>query len=182
MKMNKWMAIPALSGAIVLGTVAVVANANKAPVTIPKEILSIDEVKALAEKEVDGFVKSIELDDEKSGFVYEVEIQTQDVEYELDIDAKTGKVVNVKKEAHTDNQTLEESQALIADGKLITEKEAVAIAIKQATGTLTKVELKDKDGRRYYKIEIQDDKFEYEFKINAVNGDVLEYEKESLDD
>ena len=184
MKMNKWMIIPALAGTIVLGTVAVVANANKAPIVIPEDLMSIEEVKALAEKEVGGLVSDIELEQKKSGAVFEVEVQTDKAEYELNIDAKTGEVLRVKEEAHSDEYSLKDTkslQAMVADGKLITEQAAIDIATKQAAGTLTKVKLKEKDGNTYYKIEIQDDKFEHEFKIDAVTGSVLEYEKDSND-
>ena len=176
------MAIPVLSGAIILGTVVVVANAKTAPESISTDILSIDEAKAFAEKEVDGFVTGIELEDEKKGFVYEVDVQTDDMEYELKLDAKTGDVLKIEKEAQKDHKMDKESQALIADGKLITEEKAIEIATEQATGILTEVKLKNKDGRHYYKIEIQDDQFEHEFKINAVNGEILKYKQEALDD
>jgi len=185
MKMNKWIIIPALAGTIVLGTVAVVANADKAPVVIPEDFMSIEEVKALAEKEVGGLVNDIELEQKKSGSVFEVEVQTDEAEYELNIDAKTGEVLRVKEEAHSDEDSLKDRkslQAMVADGKLITEQAAIDIAMKQAAGTLTEVKLEDEDGNLYYKIEIQDDKFEHEFEIDAVTGSVWKYEKDSNDD
>ena len=40
----------------------------------------------------------IELDREKSGYVYEVEVRSEGIEYDLDIDAKTGKVLRTEKD------------------------------------------------------------------------------------
>ena len=40
----------------------------------------------------------IELDREKSGYIYEVEVKSEGVEYDLDIDAKTGKVLRTEKD------------------------------------------------------------------------------------
>ena len=84
--MKKWMVIPALAGAVVLGGVAIVsgANSNEAYAKVdnlvkeevkvkgvetvtPKGLLSIDEAKAIAVKSVGGKVTEIELERERFG-------------------------------------------------------------------------------------------------------------------
>ena len=63
----------------------------------------------------------------------------------------------------------------VANEKVITVEEAIAIAMKQAKGTVTDVELDDDDGRVHYEIEIEDGTYEYEFEIDAITGEILEF-------
>lgn len=181
--MKKWMAIPALAGVVALGGMAIGANAEKSDVVLPttKEFLTIEEVKAIAVKAVGGNVMEIEFERKKSGAMYEVEVKSKGVEYDLDIDAKTGKVLRTDKN-NDDDDYYDDDKVLNYDGKLLTMDEAVAIAKKQAKGKVSKVELDDDDGKLYYEIEIKDGKYEYEFEIDAITGEVLEFEKDRDDD
>ena len=72
--MKKWMAIPALAGAVVIGGVAMVANADKSdnPSTGVLAVeatgnddtakLTVEEIEAIAVKTVDGVVTEIDYD------------------------------------------------------------------------------------------------------------------------
>lgn len=124
--MKKWMAIPMLAGAIVLGGAAMVANADK------KSEVVLDKV-----------------EDREN-------LTTEKVE-----------VVN--------HQEVPTVQYLSAD-------EAIVIAMKTAQGTVTELELDDDDGRVHYEIEIEDGVYEYEFDIDAITGEVLDFEKDRDDD
>ncbi len=177
--MKKWMAIPALAGAVALGGVAMVANAEKGEVLTLEGLLPIEDVKAKAVEAVGGKVTEIEFERKKSGEQYEVEVQSDGVEYDLDIDAKTGEILRTKTDDHDDAPI---GQSLSSKEKLLTVEEAVAIAMKQAKGQVTEVELDKDDGRLHYDIEIEDGTYEYDFEIDAVTGEVLDFEKERDDD
>ena len=179
--MKKWMMIPALAGVLVIGGVAMAGNAGHSFAATPKGLLTMEEAKAIAVKSVGGKVTEIELDREKSGDIYEVEVKSKGVEYDLDIDAKTGKVLRTEKDDN-DNDDFDnddsDDKVIVPDGKFITEKAAIKIAMKQAKGTVTEIELDEEDGRVIYEIEIEDGKYDYDFDIDAISGEVLKFEKD----
>jgi len=183
--MKKWMMIPALAGVLVIGGVAVAGNAGHSFAATPKGLLTMEEAEAIALKSVDGDVTKIELDREKSGAIYEIEIKSGGIEYDLDIDAKTGKVVRTDKDDNDDDDfdnDDSDDKVIVADGKFITEEAAIKIAMKQAKGTVTEIELDDEDDRVIYEIEIEDGKYDYEFDIDATSGKVLKFEKDRDND
>ena len=180
--MKKWIVIPALAGAVVLGGVAMVANADKNETEDKSAgFLTVEEVGTKATETVGGQVT--EIDYEKSKGKYEVEVKNEGVEYELDIDATTGDIIHKEQEnslvvAKTDgnkNKSKEKSTYLTAE-------EAISIAMKSAQGTVTKLEFDNDDGRKHYEIEIEDGVYEYEFEIDAITGEVLDFEKDREDD
>lgn len=175
--MKKRMAIPALAGALLMGGVALAANAGPSLAATTKGLLSMEEAKAIAVKSVGGEVTKIELDHEKSGDVYEIELQSDGVEYDLEIHAKTGKVLYTEKEDMDHDEHITSSSE-----NFITQEAAVEIAMKQAKGTVTEVELDDEDGRVIYEIEMKDGTYEYDFDIDATSGEVLKFKKERDDD
>ena len=181
--MKKWIVIPALAGAVVLGGVTMAANASntdKNEVSASQGNLTIEEAELKAVETVGGKVTKVEFDREISGDIYEVEVISDGVEYDLDIDAKTGEVLRTEKDDDDSYDTNEKARA--SDEKLLTIDEVVAIALKKAKGTVTDVELDDDDGRMHYDIEIEDGTYEYDFEIDAVTGEILDFEKERDND
>lgn len=177
--MNKWMIIPALAGAVVLGGVALINGSEMNEVHAAEKFISLKEAKALAVKKVGGKVTEIELDKTKTGYMYEVEVLAKGIEYDLDIDAQTGKVVIDKQKAQ---KVVKVEQPQVAGAKLLTKDQAIAIATKKAKGTVTKAKLDHDDGRKHYDIEIKDGTYEYDFEIDATTGQIIEFDKERDDD
>lgn len=185
--MKKWMMIPVLAGVVVLGGVAMVANADKGDKGTPDGYLTVEEVKAKAVETVGGVVTEIELDRQVSGDKYEVEVKSEGVEYDLDIDAKTGEVLRTKQDDHKHVEKVhakgkDNASVAVSNKKMLTMEEVIAIAMKQAQGVVTEAELDDDDGRLHYDIEIEDGTYEYEFEIDAITGEILVFEKERDDD
>ena len=184
--MKKWIVIPALAGVVVLGGVTMAANASntdKSEVPASQENLTIEEAESKAVETVGGKVTKVEFDRERSGDIYEVEVISDSVEYDLDIDAKTGEVLRTEKDDDDDDDSYDTNKKVGAlDEKILTTDEVVAIALEKAKGTVTDVELDDDDGRMHYDIEIEDGTYEYDFEIDAVTGEVLDFEKERDDD
>ena len=63
------------------------------------ELISVDEAKNVATQTKPGFVDDIDLDGTGMGYQYEVEVADKDgMEWDVYIDAKTGEVLNVKRD------------------------------------------------------------------------------------
>lgn len=124
-----------------------------------------------------------EIEYEKSKGKYEVEVRNDGVEYDLDIDATSGEIIHKEQENSLTVLKDDKNKGISkVDEKYITADEAIAIAMKTAQGTVTELELDDDDGRVHYEIEIEDGVYEYEFEIDAITGEVLDFEKEQDDD
>lgn len=61
-----------------------------------EKIISEQNAIEIAEKEVNGMMKEIEIDEDDGQILYEVELQTNKGEADVDIDAETGKVLKVE--------------------------------------------------------------------------------------
>lgn len=63
------------------------------------DLISVDEAKNVATQTKPGFVDDIDLDGTGMGYQYEVEVADKDgMEWDIYIDAKTGEVLNVKRD------------------------------------------------------------------------------------
>lgn len=114
-----------------------------------------------------GTVTEVELDRDNGRLIYEIEVISSGMEADFDIDAKTGEIISVEKQ-NTDKY---------APGKTVIDmKQAIAIAQKEFSGTVTSVEL-DKDNDQFiYEIEIKSGNDEADFDIDAYTGKILSIE------
>lgn len=63
------------------------------------DLISVDQAKDIATKTKPGFVDDIDLEGTGMGYNYEIEIADKNgIEWDIDIDAKTGEVLNVKRD------------------------------------------------------------------------------------
>ena len=115
---------------------------------------------------------------------YEVEFWKDNVEYDYEIDAYTGKVLSFDYDAeHYRPGTGNGNQN---SGSYIGEAEAKRIALAQVPGAtennVRRVKLDWDDGRAEYEVKIVVGMLEYEFEINAVNGAILSQDVDSIYD
>lgn len=84
------------------------------------------------------------------------------------------------------DQTVKETTQAATQEKLITEEEAKNIALKKVKGAsasdIKKFKLDRDDGRQEYEGEIIYKNKEYDFEINAVTGEIISWEEDSLND
>lgn len=137
-----------------------------------------------------------ELEKEEGPFVYDVEFYTADTEYEYEIDAAAGTVCSSKAEpleretdavtgaATHDSQNGQTAQPAVQSN--IGESRAKEIALKHAGLAASQVgfektKLENEDGRAEYEIEFYSDEKEYEYTIDALNGNILEQEIDQRD-
>lgn len=124
----------------------------------------------------DLFDISVDLDKDDGKYYYEVEFKTNNAEYEYDIDAKTGNIAD--KEIDYKN---------VGGGNLTQDRITSSTAIEKALADagLTREEIFDlsvefdyDDGVAYYEVEFNASSKEYEYKINALDGSVIDKEIE----
>ena len=117
---------------------------------------------------------------------YEIEFWKDNREYDYEIDAVTGEILgydyDIESYAIPDTQTVSgnESNASKETGYL-TESQAKAIALQHAKLDESSVQavrcgFDYDDGRAEYEIEFRQGRMEYEYTIDALTGNVLEYD------
>ena len=164
-------------------------RADKEDLSAPSEgnseYISLDEAKEIALKrakvssENAKFIKA-ELDKDGRTAHYDIEFVSGKYKYEVEINAKTGKVTDYERE-RADKEDL--SAPSEGNSEYISLDEAKKIALKRARvneskATFTKAEL-DKDGRTaHYEIEFTAGKYKYEVEVNAKTGKVTDYERD----
>lgn len=150
------------------------------------KLLTSDQAIAIAKKKANGTVTKVELDSDDGRQHYDIEFKDGTYEYDFEIDAVTGKILEFEKDRDDDDKKVNKqaTTSKVAGTKqaMLTKEQAIAIAMKQAKGTVTDFELDDDDDRQVYEIEIEDGTYEYDFEIDAFTGEVLKFEKDDRDD
>lgn len=101
--MRKIIIVPALLGAMGIGGVIAATGGNLIGSADSSNILSVNEIEKKALQVVDGRITDIELENEGKKKVYEVDMLTDDFEYDLKFDALTGELLKKKKEDRDDD-------------------------------------------------------------------------------
>ena len=180
--MKKKMVIGTLSAALVLGGAIAVGASNNADgskvdaqANNAKTFLALDEVKKIALQEVDGVVEEIELEKESNKAVYEVDIEKDDIDYDLYIDAYSGEIYSVDRDDHNDDDDINDTN-LSNNKNTISQADATAIAEKAVNGKVIEIEKDEDDGLIKYEVELKTDRGEAEVEIDASTGKVLNVE------
>lgn len=155
----------AITGSLAITGVVAVAAQNSSK----EDILSSKEISKIALSYVKGKVYKVELDHEKVGPVYEVDINGTKAEYELKLDAQTGELLKKSTKYMTSTQVSK---------KMISVEKAKKIALNSVKGKIRKAKLDKEDA--VYEIEMIKGKFEYEVEINAFTGKIIKIDKEVL--
>lgn len=128
-----------------------------------------------------------ELELENGVWVYEIEFCTSTHEYEYEINAYTGAVCHKSAEVcptgghhggghHSDPHHSGSTCIGAAQARSVCLDHA---GCHESQVVFTKVELDEDDGAAVYEVEFTKDGVKYEYKLDAVTGDILEYEWES---
>lgn len=120
--------------------------------------------------------------------IYKIELETAYAEYEYKLDALTGNILKYEKDGQDmpDNSAVTVSDSTpsqSAPSQNIDEAAAKAAALAHAgvaesAATYIKIEKDTHNGILVYEVEFYAGNTEYEYKINAQTGEVVEYEKE----
>ena len=135
---------------------------------------------------------------------FDVEFRQGDYEYDYEIHGETSKILSREKDyepiliepvvtepaptepAATEPAKPKEQDKSTETSKTITKDEAKKIALNHAKLTedqvsRLRVELDKDDGRTYYEVDFRHGGYEYDYKISATSGKIVEWDKE-LDD
>ncbi|AIQ45113.1 hypothetical protein R70723_03805 [Paenibacillus sp. FSL R7-0273] len=148
-----------------------------------KTLIGIAKAEEIALKAAPGQVESIDLEKKLSGTYYDIDIQQKNQEVDVRVDAYTGKVVSVRKEADNDDDDYNYTSAGAAsEAKLITAAKAAAAANAAVKGKVTDVDLDRDDGTAVYEVEIRNGRTSTEVGVDAYTGKVLYTDVDSDDD
>lgn len=129
----------------------------------------------VAETEVSNM--RIHLDTEDNDWEYEVEFYAGVMEYDYDIDGKTGQILS------KDMDIEEDFQAGTATS--FSKEEAIEALLMMVPGAAEEnihMELDEEDGMNVFEGEVIFEGKEYEFKISADTGEVISWEEDSVND
>lgn len=149
------------------------------------EYLGIDAAKtiALAAAEItesDAVITTAELEEKNGISYYEIDFTAGGQEYDYDIDAISGKIIENQTKA-IDDAAVTNTANVVSDGQ-VTLEEAKEIALNHAglTGdgvTFINGKLERDDGREKYDIEFYTADFkEYDYEIDPKTGEILSYD------
>lgn len=148
------------------------------------EAISLDEAEDIALKEVNGEILKAGKDKDDGITYYDFTIVTDSEKYEVEVNAENGKVLKVEKDddyVPANSNTTDQTNQTNQNTTQITAEKAQEIAMNRVgTGTLVKCELDfDDDTQKYkYEIEIKDGRVEYDLEIDAVSGEIIQYEQD----
>ena len=103
--MNKKLLIGSITAALVLGGTFAV-GASELPIfdlktnklKYEKEFIPAEQAKTIALNEVNGTVEDVEIEKENGHFYYEVEIDKDNIDYDIFVEAYTGKIAYIRVE------------------------------------------------------------------------------------
>lgn len=155
------------------------------------DLLSIDEAIEIAQnQEPNAFIVEVEVDEDYGRIIYEIEMYDETTEYDIDIDAKTGEIIEIEKEQHSYKAPSKE-QAVTNDEKeameltpetsndeqpssVLTIEDIIEIANENGSGHITEMELDD----GVYEVEMEDGDMEYEIEIDRNTGEIVSFEQD----
>ena len=104
-----------------------------------------------------------------------MDIEKDDIDYDLHIDAYSGEVYSVDRDDDGDDDDNFSNYK-----NVISQDDAIAIAEKAANGKVVEIELDEDDGLLKYEVELRTDRGEAEVEIDASTGNVLEVELDKI--
>ncbi len=138
----------------------------------------------LSEDAITGFIAELDYDD--GIMVYEIEFNANGVEYEYDINAVNGEVVNFENDsADVPVQAPEDGNTSTENTERISEDEAKLKALSHAgvkADDIRDYSIKLDEYEVVYEIEFKSGGYEYSYEINAESGKIIDSEKEKDDD
>lgn len=142
--------------------------------------ISIDIVKDIVFKHAKVENKNIvnleiEYDYENGNMIYDVEFDYNNIEYDYEVDAVSGKIL----ESEIENKNKDSNNNNNNSNTYLSKDKIKEIALKKANVSKYydyDIEFKFKGGTPIYEVEFETDSAEYDIKINAKNGNIIKYE------
>ncbi len=123
-----------------------------------------------------------ELDKDDGVKKYEIDFRVDNIEYEYEINATSGKIIKAEKDVDDYVKKPVVSNTQTSQGTITADKaKEIALShagVKAADAKYIKAEYDYDDGIKKYEVEFRKDNTEYEYEINAVSGKIIKAEKE----
>lgn len=179
MKRNYTLRVTAAT--VLLGVTVTGASANTVWAAKSTDLIGAAIAANIAKKAVGNHaqVKDVELERENGRIYYEVELQQGNKDWDIDVDAYTGKTIRSHSELNDDSN--DKSIFNKPSHVTITEKQAGQIALKNVPGTLLSAKLDKDDGRFVYDVKVLTDEGTVELEIHATSGAIVNMD-EDFDD
>lgn len=134
--------------------------------------VSFEQALSIAQRTVKGDIVSAEFDqnDYSAGGKYEVKMIANNSEYEIDIDADSGKVLKTKQEK-LDNKDIAEYKAM--KQAKVSLNQAMQTAARSVGGTVFEAEFDNDDGQSVYEIKVAKGDQTHKVMIDAMTGKVI---------
>lgn len=143
-------------------------------------------------KEADIRGYEIELDKEISRIIYEISFHAGSFEYDYEINAEDGRIIKSEREAERVQHYLPETTTAAPESTtstseiLISKAQAKQLVLNHACISENdirnyRIELDREIHKTTYDIDFYAGEFEYEYEINAKNGNIIKSEKEHID-
>lgn len=131
-----------------------------------------------------GSITAIRAERDDGRLIFEGKATDDSYLYEFEIDASTGRFLEWERERLKESAVATSAPGgKTGESGLIGTAAAKDIALTRAGGgNVTSIKLDREDGRQVYEGKVIDGDFEYEFEIDADTGEVLDWEKERVDD
>ncbi|MGN1032155.1 MAG: PepSY domain-containing protein [Intestinibacter sp.] len=191
-----------IAGISIAGISHISANAqNKATTTTAQQAtITESEARELMEEKVpDAEIIKFELEKDDGVLKYDGTLVKDNMEYDIDVDANTGKIISFEEEVYEKEDKLEDQATNkeneqnnqdkdLSDNQItetksssnyISREEAKKIMKNKAPETtLVDFEFDIDDGRAEYEGELVGNNIEYDIVLDAITGDVIEFEKD----
>lgn len=154
--------------------------------TITEEDAKIIALDHAGFKESDVKNLTVKKDTDDGSIHFDVEFFKGDYEYDYEVDAETGKIVDYSKEKEVVKTSSTSATTKPATTKTISKSKAQSIALnhaklKKSEVTGLQVSLDTDDGRTYYEVDFRKGNVEYDYEIDAETGKIIEWDKD-IDD
>lgn len=189
---NKKMVCAVLCALLTASTVGCKANNAKGQASAQGmsagniQLIELEEAKSIALQhaglsENDVVFAETKLERDNGRDEYDIEFTSNNVKYEYEIDAGSGNVLGFSSKSISENRSDTETSLSGEGSEQITVDEAKAIALEHAgfaadQVVFTKSELDYDNGTAEYEIEFKANGLEYEYKINASTGKIIEFD------
>lgn len=165
--------IASVFGANAYGTTTTDKPAKMQTIESSKIITEIQAKEMALKKSKGGLVVKTQLEEENGDKKYIMTILNQNKEFEVEINATTGKVLKIDDELKKNNEQ-DDNKMLKRVSPKISLESAKKIALNTTQGTIKKVELDNEENQPVFEIKIKTMEYrDIEVKVDAVNGKVL---------
>ncbi len=166
------LSIAGLGSASIVSVQAATTGQDSEAMAAVQSQISLEQAIDIAQQQTSGDVISAGFDDNdaSTGGKYEITLISDNTEYEIDIDADSGDVLNSKQETLDGDDTTDYSALQQATVNM---NEAMQTAAQSVNGTAIEAEFDIDNGQAAYEIDVAADNQRHKVVIDSSTGDVI---------